>query len=180
MLHHTGLRSTIVWSLLVLASSSGFSLELRAQPLGRLFTTSVQRTQIDNFKSKYNSGEKIEEEIVIPSVVPKAITVAPKPVMYNGIVKRSDGSTTVWVNGKLDNNATNNKNQSKNKHHHKITIDNNVIIKPAGSNTTVTLKPGQVWTPQTRQVIDPYQSSSVIKHSSNAKPSSNSSVNNQP
>ena len=65
-------------------SATGF-----AEPLGRLFFTPEQRQRLD-------AGKRLQEE---------AATVAPArqgpaTVTLNGIVLRSDGQSTVWVNGR--------------------------------------------------------------------------------
>ena len=180
ILHRTDIGSAVLWSLLVLVSSSGLSLELHAQTLGRLFTTTQQRAQIDNFKNKHNKDDKIETIIFTAPAIPIKPKLTPKPLMYNGIVKRSDGSTTVWVNGESVDSASNKKYQRKNKLHHKITNDNSVIIKPVGSKTTVKLKPGQVWRPQTRKVTDRYQLSTVSKNPSVTNSTTNAAPDTNP
>ena len=57
-----------------------------AEPLGRLFYTPEQRTQLDALRTQRIVTSQVRDEPV------------PENVTYNGIVRRSDGKTTVWVN----------------------------------------------------------------------------------
>lgn len=81
-------------------------------PLGRLLTTPTQRAQLDQLRK--NTGKAIpqspqnEDEVIVmlpnpnkPAAVattPSAIPEAPKVIVFNGYVKRSDGVTTTWLN----------------------------------------------------------------------------------
>ena len=55
-------------------------------PLGRLFFTPDQRAQLDTLRTKKVVASQAKEE------------PPPEVVTYNGIIRRSDGKTTVWVN----------------------------------------------------------------------------------
>lgn len=55
-------------------------------PLGRLFFTPDQRAQLDMLRTKKVVASQTRDE------------PAPEFVTYNGIIRRSDGKTTVWVN----------------------------------------------------------------------------------
>lgn len=55
-------------------------------PLGRLFFTPEQRAQLDTLRTKKVVASQAKEE------------PPPEVVTYNGIIRRSDGKTTVWVN----------------------------------------------------------------------------------
>ncbi|MDH4150676.1 MAG: hypothetical protein OEV67_09190 [Betaproteobacteria bacterium] len=56
---------------------------------GRLFFTPEQRAQLDVLRTQRVVATKVREEPV------------PEFVTYSGIVRRSDGKATVWVNGEL-------------------------------------------------------------------------------
>jgi hypothetical protein len=58
-----------------------------AEPLGRLFYTPEQRAQLDALRTQRIVTLQVRDEPV------------PEIVNYYGIVRRSDGKTTVWVNG---------------------------------------------------------------------------------
>ncbi|MEN9783012.1 MAG: hypothetical protein RJA24_355, partial [Pseudomonadota bacterium] len=57
-----------------------------ADTLGRLFFTPDQRAQLDALRTKRVVASQSKEEPL------------PEVVTFNGIVRRSDGKTTVWVN----------------------------------------------------------------------------------
>jgi hypothetical protein len=63
--------------------------------MGRLFLTPEQRAALDNARRN-----KIRAEAVAAAVVKKPKAPAARSVLINGVVKRSDGETIVWVNGK--------------------------------------------------------------------------------
>ncbi len=56
--------------------------------VGRLFFTPEQRAQLDTLRIKKVVATQTKDE------------PAPEVVTYNGIVRRSDGKATVWVNNK--------------------------------------------------------------------------------
>lgn len=58
-----------------------------AEPLGRLFYTPEQRAQLDALRTQRVVASQVRDEPI------------PETVNYYGIVRRSDGKTTVWVNG---------------------------------------------------------------------------------
>jgi len=55
-------------------------------PIGRIFFTPEQRSQLDMLRTQKVVATQVRDEPV------------PENVTYNGIVRRSDGKTTVWVN----------------------------------------------------------------------------------
>lgn len=57
-----------------------------ADPVGRIFFTPEQRVQLDNMRIQKTVTSQAREEPV------------PEVVTYNGIVRRSDGKATVWIN----------------------------------------------------------------------------------
>ena len=65
-----------------------------AEPIGRLFFTPAQRTQLDVARSQ-KSRVVIEPEQEAPRM--------PEVVTYDGLVRRSDGKTTVWINNRAIN-----------------------------------------------------------------------------
>ena len=62
-----------------------------AEPLGRLFFTPQQRATLDNARAQKTTA-KIEAETE-PITPPEKISV-------NGVIKRSDGQSTVWINNR--------------------------------------------------------------------------------
>lgn len=66
-----------------------------AEPLGRLFYTPAQRAQLDAARSQRSRGP------VAPEQEPAA--AVPELMTYDGMVRRSDGKTTVWINNRAIN-----------------------------------------------------------------------------
>lgn len=58
-----------------------------AEPVGRIFFTPEQRDQLNSLRSQRIVATQVRDEPI------------PEVVTYNGIVRRSDGKATVWVNG---------------------------------------------------------------------------------
>lgn len=57
-----------------------------AEPVGRIFFTPEQRTQLDALRTKKTVASQVRDEPI------------PETITYNGIVRSSDGKTTVWIN----------------------------------------------------------------------------------
>lgn len=99
-------RSTAVVSVALLAAMLAFALPLRAQNIsgkqnqadaipssrealnGRLFFSREQRERLDRVRA---GGDLSTEQIAIE----------PRASRINGFVKRSDGETAVWVDGRV-------------------------------------------------------------------------------
>ena len=108
--------------------------------LDKLFTTTNERQKIDNFRKGKSIGSVREQ-------------VSPTDVKVQGIVKRSDGKNTVWVNGQstLESNTVGGVRVSPGR------IDsNNNKVSVSVNNKSVRLKPGQVWSEDTGQISDSY------------------------
>ena len=89
-----------------------------------------------------------------------------KPVVFNGMVKRSSGRTAVWVNGVLVDSDQSKEERHKAKVFSDVSQDNSVVVKPVGTSRLVRLKPGQKWTPGSHIIIDPHQSITVNQKTS--------------
>lgn len=57
-----------------------------AEPVGTIFFTPEQRTQLDALRAKKAVASQVRDEPI------------PETITYNGIVRSSDGKTTVWIN----------------------------------------------------------------------------------
>lgn len=68
---------------------AGAQLAQAADPVGRIFYTPEERARLDGLRAKRAVATQVPNEPV------------PEYVTYNGIVRRSDGLATVWVNGEL-------------------------------------------------------------------------------
>jgi len=62
-----------------------------AEPLGRLFFTPQQRATLDNAR-----GQKIKIDVEVEPETPAPLEI----ISVNGVIKRSDGQSTVWINNR--------------------------------------------------------------------------------
>ncbi len=122
-----------------------------AEPIGRLFTSPTERSNLDHLRQTQN-------KLIAPTVatdspedtLQAAPIVLPSAVNLQGYVKRNDGKQgTVWVNDQaVQENASNQDVQigrlSKN--------SNRVPIKLSGNGKRLNLKAGQVYDPETNRV----------------------------
>ncbi len=69
---------------------------VQAQPLGRLFSTPDERAALDQLRQEREYGTPL------PTETSSADRVAPAPdVTVNGVVLRSGGPDTSWINGSI-------------------------------------------------------------------------------
>ena len=66
-----------------------------AEPRGRRFYTPAQRAQLDAARSQRSRAPVASEQEPAPAV--------PERLTYDGMVRRSDGKTTVWINNRAIN-----------------------------------------------------------------------------
>ena len=138
--------------LLFIFFSQLFSVQsaLAAEPLGRLFTSPAERSNLDYLR-------QTKKKLVLP-VVSEAPTDAleaapillPEAVNLQGYVKRNDGKDgTVWVNNQaLQENSSN-----KDVRVGRLPENSNrVPIKLSANGRNLNLKAGQVYDPQTGRV----------------------------
>lgn len=88
--------------LLFLLSFLSSTPTMAADSLGRLFFTPEQRAQLETARAQRDRRQPVVLEAAPP---PVATATAPQPrgpevVTFSGMVSRSDGKSTVWVNGK--------------------------------------------------------------------------------
>ncbi|HEY3487942.1 MAG TPA: hypothetical protein VGL10_07740, partial [Gammaproteobacteria bacterium] len=120
---------------------------------GRLFIEPSIRNQMDESRKQYSSQqlnlldmEEIEEEN------------APTAVRMDGMIMRRDGSTEVWINGV--NPARNNYQETRQTPNH-AGGDRFQITVPGGAQ--VTLKPGQVYSLESRRVVEGYEADKELE-----------------
>ncbi|MDZ7656960.1 MAG: hypothetical protein U0997_13560 [Sulfurimicrobium sp.] len=94
------------------------------EALGRLFYTPEQRARMDVARQHERSIRLDEEESAPPSA----------NILLNGVITRSDGKSTVWINNRLQNAAT----QSA-----IVRKGGEVRVVTPGAKRTVPLKVGQ-------------------------------------
>ena len=126
--------------LLCACSGTGNAAMFEENAIDKLFTTASERQKIDSFRKGKSVGVAREQ-------------VSPTDVKVQGMVKRSDGKTTVWVNGQstLDSNTVGGVRVSPGR-----TDSNSNKVSVSVNNKSVRLKPGQVWSEDTGQISDSY------------------------
>jgi hypothetical protein len=85
------MKRWIVMALLAGAAAPAFGQE---PPLGRLFLTPDQRAALDNARRN-----RIRAEALAATAEKKPKIPLSRTVTINGVVNRSDGESTVWING---------------------------------------------------------------------------------
>lgn len=80
---------------LLVVLSVAVSTAHAAETLGRLFYTPAQRAELDALRGRKN--------VAPPPAAPEQPAVVPEVLSYDGIVRRSDGKTTVWINNRAVN-----------------------------------------------------------------------------
>ena len=143
--------------LLLLICSSILITPVYADQLGRLYTSPADRKQLDKIRHAKPKPEKVElveiEEIIEPIVVEKELIVR-DAITLKGIVHRSDGKNTAWIN---DSNTFEGDLESQfiQVPENKIKSNQATIIMPDDS-TNIDLKVGEVFIPDPleRDVVD--------------------------
>jgi hypothetical protein len=134
--------------ILILLIYSQFALA--AEPMGRLFTSPAERSNLDYLR-------QTKKKLVVPVVTEAPVDaveatpiVLPEAVNLQGYVKRNDGKDgTVWVNNKALQENSRNKEVAVGK---LSESSNRVPIKLSGNGRHLNLKAGQVYDPQTGRV----------------------------
>jgi hypothetical protein len=122
---------------LVFTLTPGAPPALAAEPLGRFFFTPDQRTSLDTARTKKARTTVGTEEGATEKPPP-----APQPehVTYGGLVRRSDGKTTVWLNDQV---LQDKDLRSGSSITGRIRPDGSVTLQGAQSGRSVELKVGQ-------------------------------------
>jgi hypothetical protein len=113
----------------------------QAQSMGRLFFTPEQRILLDNARGQ---KARIEEQMEEP---------APEIVSLNGMVKRDDGQTTVWLNNRA---VSDRRTAGGVSIHPQGSASDPVLFSIPQAERTVTLRVGQNLDVTTGQVVEPY------------------------
>jgi hypothetical protein len=145
---------TILQSVSILISivaSTAFAPQLAhaAEPIGRLFTSSNERSNLDYLRqTKKNEPLKVESPTLEADAPPPVIL--PDAVNLQGYVKRNDGKqSTVWVNNQAMTENSRNKDVTVGK---LAAGSNRVPIKLSANGKRLNLKAGQVYDPESNRV----------------------------
>ena len=135
---------------LVLVFTLFSQLAISAEPIGRLFTSPAQRSNLDYLRQ---TKKKLIAPVVIdePSNISEASPIKlPEAVNLQGFVKRNDGKQgTVWVNDEV---------LQENSHNKEVAVgslrddSSRVPLKLSGNGKRLNLKAGQVYDPETNRV----------------------------
>ena len=113
-----------------------------AEPLGRLFFTPAQRNTLD-------AGKQLDR----PKKAGPSVR-GPRSVTLNGIVTRSDGESTVWVNGRvLDKRPASGVSATASG-----SDPATARLKLRGARDTVRMRVGQRLARSTGKIAEPYES----------------------
>jgi hypothetical protein len=123
---------------------------MAAEPIGRLFTSPAERSNLDYLR-------QTKKKLVVPVIVdtPADIVeatpiVLPEAVNLQGYVKRNDGKQgTIWVNDKALQENSGNKDVQVGK---LSEGSNRVPIKLSANGRRLNLKAGQVYDPESNRV----------------------------
>ncbi|MGH8580510.1 MAG: hypothetical protein ACREVK_10465 [Gammaproteobacteria bacterium] len=86
-----------LWTVIVI---SGAPMAAKGAELGRLFTTPQERAALDELRREGPKPVAAPEKVAPPvTSEPAPAAKPPQPITVNGLVRRSDGANTVWVNG---------------------------------------------------------------------------------
>jgi hypothetical protein len=75
-------------------------IAVAADEFGRLFFSPAQRAQLDAVRAKRDRRLPMTETADTTESSLPSVPQGPDVVTYNGVVRRSDGKSTVWINGK--------------------------------------------------------------------------------
>ena len=128
------------------------NVALAAEPMGRLFTSPNERSNLDYLRqTKKNEPLKVDAPVQDAEIAPPAI-VLPDAVNLQGYVKRNDGKqSTVWVNNQA---------MTENSRNKEVTVgklsagSNRVPIKLSANGKRLNLKAGQVYDPESNRVSE--------------------------
>lgn len=135
------------------------SLAMATEPLGRLFTTPAERANLDYLRQT----EKVQIPDANQPVPVDAAPAVPSSISVQGYVRRSDGKkSTVWVNHTpmQENSDTSEVEVGK------LRDGNQVQLKLPANGKKLSLKPGQVYIPETDSVSEMGTSAKITKSAS--------------
>ena len=142
--------------LVVMAAMLPWCATNSAEPLGRLFFTPAQRNTLD-------AGKQLAKPR-------QAAPSGPRAAMLNGVVTRSDGESTIWVDGHSVN-RTRSPNAAAS---HSDPVAARVELQGAGGR--VKLKVGQRFDRSTGKVQESYESAPVVDKQSASDTTTQKSV----
>lgn len=138
-------------ALLLLALVLAVGEAPAGEPLGRLFFTPAQRAQLDTARNQ-KSRATLESEKEEAAPVPEVVT-------YGGLVRRSDGKTTVWINNRPINDG---QAAGRLPISSRVRPDGSVNLEVPKTERSVNLKIGQSVEILSGTIEEPYARSPVV------------------
>lgn len=126
-------------ALAMLAGAAG-NAPAQSLGLGRLFTSPDERISIDMRRGASLGGPMLPNgapaaSVAAPPAPPAAPVAPPEPVQLNGVVRRSGGKSTIWINQVPQTDGT-----------AQLRGDQSVTLR-LSSGRQLVLKPGQSFNP---------------------------------
>lgn len=133
---------------------------LHGVELGRLFTTPQERAALD--KLRRDGPKLVAPEEVAPPVTPEPTPEAtpPRPITVNGLVRRSDGANTVWING-VNSLEGEFDSQGFQVDPRRIRGDRVTVTVSGQPVRSIQMKPGQTFDPTAGRMVDVYQGNEI-------------------
>jgi hypothetical protein len=136
--------------VMLMLTASIITFAQAAEPIGRLFTSPNERSNLDYLRqTKKNEPLKVESSALEADAPPPPV-ILPDAVNLQGYVKRNDGKqSTVWVNNQAMTENSRNKDVTVGK---LAAGSNRVPIKLSANGKRLNLKAGQVYDPESNRV----------------------------
>ncbi|MES2636380.1 MAG: hypothetical protein V4605_03575 [Pseudomonadota bacterium] len=122
-----------------------------AEPIGRLFSSPVERSTLNYLRQTKKLNTPIQTETVVQQIEPEQRAL-PNAINMQGYVKRTDGKQgTVWINDQA---------MQENSGNQDVQVGslpengNRVPIKLPANGKNLTLKAGQVYDPESNRVSE--------------------------
>lgn len=138
------MRAFAIACVIFVASQSRAEPE-HALDVGRIFLTPQQRAELDSMRSRAG-----DETNAATASRPSAVS-AGEDIVLNGIIRRSHGPSTVWINGRAVNRDTADR----------VGIDlhsgpdaKSRVKLSTDDGHALALKPGQAWLRDTGRIVD--------------------------
>ncbi|MGI9341934.1 MAG: hypothetical protein ACR2QV_03750 [Gammaproteobacteria bacterium] len=135
----------LCFALLCFALASPHVAAADRYDIGRLFMTPAQRAELDAQRQRSPGAD-----ITVATPRPDAVALR-DDIRLNGIVRRSSGPATIWVNGRaLDQESADLAGIDV---RHGLDAGNRVTLS-LDNGRALALKPGQSWLSDTDQIVD--------------------------
>jgi len=142
-------RCSIITALMALSCLFAGDWSSAAAPeLGRLFTSSIERSTLDRLRRL----DLVQDKSTPASESASGEKKSAETLVINGVVQRSNGDKTVWINGKK---VDGKKGPDDVRLYRGPDRSNKVVVGIPGRRA-VSMKPGQRWDPNSGKVVDVY------------------------